>query len=64
MAPINEDIKQRAEAVFGENRQEPVTERAKQETRQRVVLFFSDSIKPRARCVSRKSRSITAVAGI
>jgi hypothetical protein len=42
MAPINEDIKQRADAVFGENRQEPVTERAKQETRQRVVPFLSD----------------------
>jgi hypothetical protein len=44
MAPINEDIKQRAESVFGESRQEmgTATEKAKEETRQRVVPFLSD----------------------
>ena len=42
MPPINEDIKQRSAAVFGESRQESVTEKAKDETKNRVVPFLSD----------------------
>jgi hypothetical protein len=42
MAPINEDIKRRSAEVFGENRQETVTEKTKEETKNRVVPFLSD----------------------
>jgi hypothetical protein len=54
MAPVNEDIKQRTQEVFGENRQDPavgekakeyaasVGEKAKEETKNRVVPFLSD----------------------